>query len=64
MKIMIFDKIIYKFPRPAVSTSKQMSQTLTGFWRLNLRMEISFSEHRLHRTRPQWRLKQNDEMNQ
>ena len=44
------------WPGPAVSTSKQMSHTRTGFCRLNLSIEISFSEHFLHKTRPQWRL--------
>ena len=34
-----------------------MSQTLTGFCKLNFNIEISFSEHFLHKTRPQCRLK-------
>ena len=40
---------------PAVKTSKQISQTRTGFCKLNFRIEISFSKHFLHKTRPQWR---------
>lgn len=41
---------------PRVSTSKQMSHTLTGLFKSNLMMGISFIEHLWHNRRPQWRL--------
>lgn len=45
----------YETP-PRVSTSKQMSHTLTGLFKSNLMMGISFIEHLWHSRRPQWRL--------
>ena len=41
-----------------MSTSEQVSHTLTGLERSNLRMGISLLEHLLHNRRPQCRLEQ------
>ena len=42
---------------PRVRTLLHNWQTRTGFCRLNFMIGSSLTEHRLHKTRPQWRLK-------